>query len=815
MHRLLRPAGRSDNELYGRENELKKVRQVLSKDRKCVDVVLVSGPSGVGKSALFQHCLHDYSCNSSNNQRSSTRNKQRRRLLIGRAKFDAHLSPDPFEAIRTCFTDIILKLQEEELKHQDTHDELLAAIKTHIEDNQYDVLFDLLPSLQHSSAVMSATKPVSSEGRRVNNSMKDIAVKVPLALRSFLRALCSLKKHKVVLLLDDLHWCDEGSFGLLESIWKDPQLENFMLCGTYRYASPMLTKWRENLSTKTETCRNNTTIEEIELGTMGLDQVNGMISDVLDLHKNQTFDLAELVFHRTHGNAFYVQELLEVLLLDGLLHKHNAAGTWTFDLQSIRRSTSLCENVAQVVINKIARLGLNAKATLELAACFGSKFRLSTLQTCQEVFKDIIDLEGGLKTAIEAGLVDRIGTRLFKFTHDKIFEELRSSLPSGDEGMKLHWKIGMLLWDVIQHSNSNDTSTIFLCLDHLNTSYGTELHDNGNTELRIGFVALNLEAARFASKVSAFHPARDYCQNGIEMLPDHPFEVAYDLTIALTSHYAEMLSCVGEMDLAKANCETVFMHARTHNEKNDCYMTMLQILMAQGKNEEVVVFALKALRELGVDIPSAPNKIQTHLDYQKTKKCLENFTDEEVLNLPRMTDSCKIKCAQILASIVMPLLHLDGRNNLSTMVIGKLFRLTCKYGLTSYAPEAFVVAGVDLIARKDELRQGYRFGKLAVALVKKLQANELKARAMMWSTVFTQWWFEPMTSCIAPCIEGKKELRFNSGPTMPTVLQNTSPCDATTPYFQAISLVWRTGISTTGFIVSPHTIQPIFIRVCH
>lgn len=116
----------------------------------------------------------------------------------------------------------------------------------------------------------------------------------------------------VVLLLDDIHWADNGSLELIEYLARlETNLPIFILCT----ARPSLDESHPNWGSNFPLC-TTITIKSLDLKS-SRELVNEILQNVPDLPR----DLVETVAKNAEGNPFYLEELIKVLIEDGVIVK--------------------------------------------------------------------------------------------------------------------------------------------------------------------------------------------------------------------------------------------------------------------------------------------------------------------------------------------------------------------------------------------------------------------------------------------------------------------------------------------------------------
>lgn len=291
----------------------------------------------------------------------------------------------------------------------------------------------------------------------------------------------------------------------------------------------------------------------------------------------------------------------------------------------------------------------------------------------------------------------------------------------------------------------------FICADQMNMG-----QEPTKDQERWKLVQLNYKTARYASQMSAYRPALRYCQVALKVQPsdatNNKQQEYKNLVLDLYVLSAEMCYCTGNLSQAIEYCDKVIASQSLHH-KLSIFVTKIKSLNAEAKFRQVVDFGLLALKELGEPLPPNPNKMQVVMAHRETTKLLKSASDDAILALPMMKDLQKTTCIQILQGMAMPLVHLS-MSNLFALVIARVLRLTFKDGLTRWTPEVFAVAGADLIAREDDIENGFRLGELAMKLQEKLQAKVIKVMVCFWTAPFSFSFKLPLTKCLDVAMEG-------------------------------------------------------------
>jgi predicted ATPase len=134
--------------------------------------------------------------------------------------------------------------------------------------------------------------------------------------------------------------------------------------------------------------------------------------------------LVDVLYQRTSGNPFFVEEVLR-LLQERKVIVDTAAGVDLTDSVSLE----MPESVKTVINERVERLGKNAVELLRMASVIGREFPLSVLE--ELAGKPEEELIGGMDRCDKYGLIrssSGLGEEKYAFTHDLLQEALYESI---------------------------------------------------------------------------------------------------------------------------------------------------------------------------------------------------------------------------------------------------------------------------------------------------------------------------------------------------------------------------------------------------
>jgi histidine kinase len=194
--------------LHGRDQELKLMQDALNKmmigelPELKRQLILISGYSGTGKTALANHAL-----------KKST---EKLGGLYVRGKFDLHLQIQPYSGISAACAEICGAVVTLQNRNPGQFKQLCRQITTDL-GSQLALLTQVIPVLAEIVNLENADADSSPSGMLSSADSKN---QVNFAFLRFIRAV-SHHFNPLVFVLDDLQWADGASLDLLEALLSD------------------------------------------------------------------------------------------------------------------------------------------------------------------------------------------------------------------------------------------------------------------------------------------------------------------------------------------------------------------------------------------------------------------------------------------------------------------------------------------------------------------------------------------------------------------------------------------------------------------
>ncbi|MFB8789244.1 MAG: AAA family ATPase [Potamolinea sp.] len=711
--------------LYGRETE---VSTLLSAFERVSDgnteIMLVAGFSGIGKTAVV-------------NEVHKPIVRQRGYFIKG--KFDQFKRDIPFSAWVQAFQNLMRQLlTESQTEVQEWKAKILSAL-----GDSAGVIIDVIPELE--LLIGKQPEVPELEGSAAQNRFN-------LLLQKFIQVLAT-QEHTLVIFLDDLQWADSASLKLMQLLMSETDTRYLLLMGAYRdnevfAAHPLIL-------TLEEIRKAEATVNQITLAPLDQPSLNCLIADTLNCSPERAVPLTELVFTKTKGNPFFATQFLKSLHQDGLISfdftppwEGGARGGWQCDIAKVR-ALALTDDVVEFMAFQLQKLPINTLEVLKLAACIGNQFDLATLAIVHE--KSPAETAADLWRALQEGLVTPITeiyklfqensqeneqlttnnrqlTVPYKFLHDRVQQAAYSLIPE-DQKKATHLKIGQLL--LRNTPTAEREEKIFDIVNQLNI--GVELITSQIE--RDELAKLNLIAGRKAKVSTAYAAAKRYLAMGLELLTASSWLHQYDLTLALHENGTEVAYLSGDFEQMKQLAAIVLQQAKTILDKVKVYEVKISACIAETKQLEAIEIGLQVLPLLGVNLPTSPTPEAIQQTVKTTANALVGKSNEELLNLPLMTDEYKLAALGIIASMT-PAAAMAAPILTPHMGCEEV-NLLLQYGHSVFSPYAFADYAIILNLVVRDFEASYRYGCFAVDLIAHLNAKKIKSAVLFKVAAFS------------------------------------------------------------------------------
>jgi predicted ATPase/transcriptional regulator with XRE-family HTH domain len=233
--------------------------------------------------------------------------------------------------------------------------------------------------------------------------------------RSLAQATLSTRQ-PLLLLLDDLHWCDQDTLEWLHYLLRFDTTAALLIAGTVR---PEEVGPEHPLAPLLSDLRRRGQLIEVPLGPLDAAEVAELAASVAG-HDINPEDLRQL-YDETEGQPLFVVETIRASLGNSDAQTRSRGPLAPTSGTSVDPvSGQIPPRVHAVIAARLAQLSESARETVRLAATIGRSFTLDLL--VEAGAGDINTLVGPLDELWERQIVREHGATAYDFAHDKIRE---------------------------------------------------------------------------------------------------------------------------------------------------------------------------------------------------------------------------------------------------------------------------------------------------------------------------------------------------------------------------------------------------------
>ena len=712
--------------LYGREAEVDALlgafERVSAGDS---ELLLIRGLAGIGKSAVV-------------NEIQKPVLRDRGYFVAG--KLDQLQRNVPYAAVIQAMQELVRQL----LAESDAQLAVWRERFTQALGANGQVIVDVIPEM---ALIAGPQQPVTAlpPGLALN--------RFNIVFQRFIRIFASAE-HPLVIFLDDLQWADLATLELLQVLIGDPESRWVLVIGAYRdnevqAAHPL----RAALDKLAATGRRCTVLT---LEPLAQADVAQLVRDTLHASA-ESDELAEVAFLKTSGNPFFLNELLKTLHDERLIAFDHAARRWRWDLDRIR-ALDVPDSVVELMAAKLRRLPDASREVVEQAACLGSEFELGLL--ARAAGQSALQTAARLWEPMKAGLVFPIGADYrsilaaddagapvadwermrFHFMHDRVQQAAYALL---DEARRpaIHLRIGRLL----EESSPGDAH--FDVVDHLNRARALITEPAERTAL----ARRNGAAAERAMASTAFGPAQQYAETGIELLGPGAWANEREAIVRLHLQAAECAALTGGYAHMDATCAALLAHAPTALERVAVQEIRVMARMAQNQLREAVDEALSVLPQLGVTLPRRPSQLRVLGVLLRVMALVGRRTIADLGAAPEMSDARDLAAMRLLTRASQPAYY--ARPDLLPVILLRMVERILRHGNSALAPYAWLAYGHVQNIVFGDIAAATRYGDFALDLMQRYDAPEDRAKLLFLHGNFIRPWTNHWRETAAPLMD--------------------------------------------------------------
>jgi len=250
----------------------------------------------------------------------------------------------------------------------------------------------------------------------------------------------------LLLVLEDLHWSDRSTVEALTSVAQRREPARLLVLGTYRPAEAAI-RGHPLRGMAQELCGRGQAVE-LRVELLPVEDVAAYLAGRLG--GPVAVSLAAFIHARTEGHALFLVNIVEHLVRQGLVVRHE--GEWTLRAGVEAQVASLPEEVRQLLLRRIEALPPEVRQVLEAASVVGEAFEVAVVAASTEC--PVEEVEAWCEAlAAQHHVIEDTGPTAgpdgmrgggYRFQHVLYQQVLYEQVGTGRRG-RLHRRIGVRL----------------------------------------------------------------------------------------------------------------------------------------------------------------------------------------------------------------------------------------------------------------------------------------------------------------------------------------------------------------------------------
>lgn len=490
-------------------------------------------------------------------------------------------------------------------------------------------------------------------------------------------------------------------------------------------------------------------IQTLTLLDLEEEDIANILSEKFLWSYDLSYEIAVIMYKKTLGNPYFLNLLLKKCFVDNIIFLDYDLELYDCNIPALFE-LELSDNVIDNFIARFEMLDDQQKKVLFIASCINKIFDYPTLFAIADL--NTQQLEKTLQSLVSNEFIKYYNIsedeNTYEFCHDEIY--LKSQNLFDDRDVFLIRLFKIMYENYLKDSQSQSPSYIYRMTSIINQ---IKIADEFPQFLSLKY-QFNILAGKNAKGKTQFNQSLDYYKTALQ-----PF---FEEKCSLQKPSDLCEAFIETADLALLNDDQEFLNtliekALTYNpttiEIVKLHEAKMRIQLARNELKESLETGLHCLKLMKFKLPKNPNKQRVIFEYLLTKRHLSHFSEIELMNIKESHDPDKVIITNIL--LLMSVTAYISQPYLLAIIIFRAIRMMTDEcppeGVHFFAGYAMILCGT-----LNDIKTGYFYGNLALALIKKYHAGKDSAKTMFVIYTFIMPWKKHLLHSLQPLLEAHK-----------------------------------------------------------
>mmetsp|Transcript_26584 Transcript_26584/g.76786 ORF Transcript_26584/g.76786 Transcript_26584/m.76786 type:complete len:1162 (+) Transcript_26584:287-3772(+) len=711
--------GGSNRDLSQAEGDAPQTNVAKNNSSTRTRVIFLGGLSGTGKSALIAELI------SRVNKSESAH--PHRLPLFGSGKFEQFENAAPFTALSDGLAMWTAQLLERAERKNDDGEEmrlLTKAIKKAgltVTEEDGEILVNMFPALapllgagdKEEGIGSDAAGPKPPRKASLRHMSLDIT-RLKIVVQNLIKALGRKQERPLVLFVDDLQWADETSLEIITSIVLNRTIQNFLFVGAYRSNEIEEDSPGSKRMADIEAGMVPGSVTKMEISGLKPKDIAKFCADCTDREVEDVDPLVDLVYKKTLGNIFFVQQALEELVRRNILYYDMICYEWQWNLDlSAEIEDFVSSDVVDMVKRKIGGLSEDCQRGLVLMAYSQKILKAVTLQALLDADGRDLDVFRTIKLMGEAAseglLLPTDKDAEYTFAHDLIEQAAHSLVPEGSDRDDVFVLVANVL--VERERVDNEDWMLFVAARHFNAV------PRDRIESLDDLAALNLKTAKTAAAKASLSQAVELLRAAVSCLDEETcWKSFYEFSVDTYCRLAHIELALGNCDNAKEAIHTILRNATSQKDKAPAHLALVR-LTGDTSNSDYIQAVKVGLDLLNGDygqvaIPLHPSKMDIAKERARLKVAKKGRPLARLTERPAMRDDSIMR---LFEEVQKQAFLCPNTEALNEYLVLRCLRVAYSDGIC-YEVAIVALNYAVFQMKKENMKMAFKFGNLATLI---------------------------------------------------------------------------------------------------